>query len=274
MNVKLLLVLLPLIITIFFLEKKIYAQQLVLEKEKNTNSITCVSIDRNGKFVIGDAKGNITQYDSLGNLISRFSPTELSTPCSIEAWRTMNLFVFYKELQQFILLDRFLASSSTFELNLEEIGFSRVATISQDNMIWLFDEINFRLKKYNPTTSKLINETPLDLILDPRDFNITSIREYQNLLFISDQNQGILLFDNLGNYKKTIPASGITYFNFLEEELYYTKDNTLFFINIYTLKERRITLPMKNSIIFVLVTEKKIITFEKNKFYILNIRSH
>lgn len=274
MNVKLLLVLLPLIIATFFLEKKIYAQQLVLEKEKNTTSIICVSIDRNGKFVIGDAKGNITQYDSLGNLISRFSPTELSTPYSIEAWRTMNLFVFYKELQQVRLLDRFLASSSTFELNLEEIGFSRVATISQDNMIWLFDEINFRLKKYNPITSKLINETPLDLVLDPKDFNITSIREYQNLLFISDQNQGILLFDNLGNYKKTIPASGITYFNFLEEELYYTKDNTLFFINIYTLKERSITLPIKNSIIFVLVTEKKIITFEKNKFYILNIRSH
>ncbi len=272
MKIQLLLVYLT--ITTLLLEKKTHAQQLVLEKEKNTTSITCVSIDRNGKFVIGDTKGNITQYDSLGNLVSRFSPAELSTPYSIEAWRTMNLFVFYKELQQFRILDRFLASSSTFELNLEEIGFSRVATISQDNMIWLFDEINFRLKKYNPIASKLINETPLDLILDPKDFNITSIREYQNLLFISDQNQGILLFDNLGNYKKTIPASGITYFNFLEEELYYTKDNTLFFINIYTLKERRITLPIKNSIIFVLVTEKKIITFEKNKFYILNIQSH
>ena len=245
------------------------AQQLSILKTKNTNSISCVSIDRNGKFFIGDGKGNITQYDSLGTPLLSFSPTDLSTPEIIEAWRTMNIFIFYKELQRFILLDRFLTSNSTVTFNSTAVGFARVASISQDNMIWLFDDIDFTLKKYDPISEKNILQTPLDLLLNTQDYTILFIREYQNLVFIADKNEGVLVFDNLGNYKKKISIKNISYFNFLNDEIYFVQNNQIYFLNIYSLEERKITIPIKNSIIFVLSDTKRIIAFEKDKFYIL-----
>jgi hypothetical protein len=223
-----------------------------------------VSIDPYNNIIVADKHGNLAKYDSLGTEMYRYSPPKKGDITLVEAWRGVNIFIFFRELQEYNMLDRFLTSSTpNFRFNNEtedeekNIGFARLATVASDNNIWVFDDESFSLKKYNTRLNNVMLHTPLDLILDPQFYDLRHIREYQNLVFISDKNSGILVFDNLGNYKSKIPYKNIDDFNFLGDEIYFLADGKLTLYNIYTSKERNLELPSQKKYSSVLLSDKR-----------------
>ena len=75
--------------------------------------------------------------------------------------------------------------------------------VSNDGNIWLFDQSDFSIKKYNPTLKEVIFYTPLNNFIQSEE-EIYFMREYQNKLFIASENNGVLMFDNMGSYIKNI----------------------------------------------------------------------
>lgn len=223
-----------------------------------------VSIDRYGLFYIADDDGNIYKYDTLGVLQLTYSPSRKADVTLIEAWRNVNIFVFYRSLQEFVLLDRFLSQSPNEPISATGIGYARLATFSYDNNIWLIDETDFSLKKYNVSYSKVDLNTPLDLLLDPSLYDLNFMREYQNLVFVNDKNSGILIFDNMGNYKTKIPVKGLSDIGLYNDEVYFQEGDKVKFINIYTYVERTELLPEKGIFQFILYTDFNLYLFQKS----------
>jgi hypothetical protein len=60
-----------------------------------------------------------------------------------------------------------------------------------------------------------------------------------------DRTSGIFVFDNLGNFKKKLPFTGLSTIGFLGDELYYTVGGELRFFHLYNLAERAVPLPGK-----------------------------
>ncbi|ABG57903.1 hypothetical protein [Cytophaga hutchinsonii] len=221
------------------------AQQIrQLEAVKIPKQIGCISSDPYGFIYLTDITGNIYKIDSLGKQFVLASPPRRGQITSIEAYRNVNIFVFYSEYQVYYYYDRFLNPSQSLSFSTSAVGFARIATSSLDQNVWLVDDQDFSLKKYNSTYLSVDINTPLDLIIDPEQYNMNFMREYQNLLFINDANSGVLIFDNMGNYKTRIPVTGLTYVSFSEEDLVFLKDGSLHLINIYTYKERIYTNPI------------------------------
>jgi hypothetical protein len=178
--------------------------------------------------------------DSIGNQVQMFSPPRRSNTTTIEAYRNVNIFLFYPDYQVYYYLDRFLTPTQTLSFNNSEIGYVRLATPSQDNSIWLIDDQDFSLKKYNPNFQKVEINTPLELLIDPVSYDMNFIKEYQNLVFINDKMSGIMIFDNMGNYKTKIPVKDLSYVTFYKDLLIYIKNNQLHMINLYTYKDQMI----------------------------------
>lgn len=242
-----------------------------------TQPIQKVSIDTYSNFFIADDKGNVYKFDSLGKQQLQFSPLKKGDISLLEAWRTVNIFIFYRDLQEYIILDRFLTTSQQnfsfrqFNNNDEKrIGFARLANLASDNNLWVFDDEDFSLKKFSTSLNKVTLHTPLDLILDPSFYDLTYMREYQNLLFINDKNSGILIFDNLGNYKTKLPFKNINYFNFKGNNIYFLSENKLISFDIYTLRQNSIPLPEGKKYNYVLLGENKIYFFSKEDIEIYN----
>jgi len=229
-----------------------------------SSPVETVSIDRYGMFYIADEEGNIFKYDSLGVLQVTFSTPKKADITLLEAWRNVNIFVFYRSFQEYVLLDRFLAPAPNMPLDGNAIGFARLATFSYDNNMWIVDEQDFSLKKYNMTFNKVDLYTPLDLLLDPTLYDMNYMREYQNLLFINDKNSGILIFDNLGLYKTKIPIKGLPSIGFYNDEIYFQEGDNIRFINIYTYTERTEPLPSIGNFAFVLYTKSRLYLFRNN----------
>ncbi len=237
---------------------------------KLSSEVTAVSIDRYGMFYFSDQDGSIFKYDTLGVLQITYSPPRKADVTILEAWRNVNIFVFYRNLQEFVLLDRFLSPSPNSRIESSEVGFARLATFSYDNNVWLIDETDFSLKKYSISRNKTELTTNLDLVLDPNLYDMNFIREYQNFVFVNDKNSGVLIFDNMGNYKTKIPVKELSYVGFFNDEICFQEGEKIKFINIYTYSERTESLPEKGSFQFLLYSKSCLYLFKENSIEVYN----
>ncbi|MEJ8800859.1 hypothetical protein [Pontibacter sp. H249] len=231
-------------------------------------SPTTISKDRNSNiYFLAPGGRSIVRTDSLGNTLGTFSPPTRGRIASIDAWNPMKILLFYEDRQELQLLDRFMRPIGNTTLqDINYTGTAKAAALASDDSFWLFDETSLTLSKLNMQLRKVTIETPLNLILDKERFNVRQLREYQNMVYLLDAN-GIFVFDNLGNYKRKLPVTGVTYINFLGNELYFVQDGVLHFVNLYTSERRTVRLPKPYTTGIVSVTRLYLFLPRQLDFY-------
>jgi hypothetical protein len=248
------------------------AQSLTLLREVKMPLPVSVSLDRYNRIYTGDEKGNVLQYDSTGKVLLQYSPPKVARLSLLEAWPTTKVFAFSRDFQQYTLLDRFLTPIGQYVFNEDQVGFARVATLAADGNLWLFDESEFSVKKFDLPSQTITLRAPMNRVLDARDYDINFLREYQNLLLINDRNSGLLVFDNLGNYKKKLPFKGLTYFGLLNDEVYFLQGNEVHYFHLYTFQERALALPKDVQPKQILAFEDKLAVFTADRMQIFRVR--
>lgn len=200
------------------------------------------STDRDGNIYLVDKNEDIHKIDKHGKQLLVYSPQKMAETTLFEAWNSISMIIYYKDFQEYVFLDRFLTFKSSGDVDNELIGFARVMTLASDNNLWAIDDTDFSLKKYDLTFKNLKVTTPLELILDPQDYDIVFAREYHNNLYVLDRKNGILVFDNLGSYKKTIGLKGVEHISFYNDKMYFADTNKLVLYDLYEneLKEYQI----------------------------------
>ncbi len=201
------------------------------------------SLDRRGALYVADADNNLRQYGPEGLLLNTYAPTQPGHVAQVEAWNVTTTLVFNDDRQQLVLLDRFLALITEVRLADYLDGTVRLATLAPDNFIWLLDESNLVLREFDPNTLRLVQNTPLDLIIGRSRPDFRFLRQYQNNTYLVDRSTGVYVFDNLGNYRQKLPFVGLSTVGFRGDELYYLDAGAVHFFHLYRLTERRVALP-------------------------------
>ena len=215
------------------------------------------SLDRRGGLYVADADNNVRQFGPEGLPLNTYAPPQPGHVAELEAWNFTNTLVFYDDRQQLVLLDRFLTPLSELRLADYLDGTVRAATLAPDNHIWLLDESTLALREFDPGTLRLVQSTPLDLLIGRTRPDFRFIRQYQNNIYLVDKTTGIYVFDNLGSYKKKLPLPGLSTVGFRGDELYYLAGHELRFFHLYNLTERTVALPSDaGALCQVLVGEK------------------
>ena len=237
----------PFLALIYLSGFHVTGQPTLLKHQKSipASNPTAISKDRNGYIYIANDTGDIIQYDSNGNQTNTYSPDKPGEVTLIEAWSALRILIFYADFQEYLLLDRFLNASPHYQISNEGVGFSSLLTLAEDNNLWIVDNENLNLIKFDKYTNQVLINTSLNNYILIEDNTLNFIKAYQQQIFINDAASGILVFDNFGNYVKKLPITGLAYFNFLKDELYYLSNGAINFINLYSLKERTIPLDSK-----------------------------
>lgn len=218
---------------IVFALTKTQCQDSNLVKTIALKNIDKVTHDKFYNFYITISNGQIYKYDKYGNFLLFNSPTKPQTINNIEATNTIRVFCFYKELQEFNYFDRFLTFDNSIKLDPEVIGFAKTATISSDNTIWIFDESDYNLKKYDPVLQKTLQNVNCNLLLEQGDHNISYLKEYQNKLYMVDKDSGVFVFDNMGNFNKYIELPNVGQLSFHDNYMFALCNNKLYQVNLY-----------------------------------------
>lgn len=203
------------------------------------------SLDRRGNLYVADERNNLRQFGPDGQPLATYSPPLVGHTGSVEAWNATKILVYYDDRQELLLLDRFLAPiGGTRFSEVIDNGLIRLATIAPDDNLWLLNESNITLLQYSSGQQRVMVSTPLDVLLGRIKPDFRFLREYQNNLYLVDRVGGIWVFDNLGNFRKRLPITGLSWAGFRGNELYYLKDGLLHFYHLYSFQERTVLLPV------------------------------
>lgn len=213
------------------LASRCLAQFLVVDSIR-VQHITHLSIDKNGYIYTGDRWGNVQKYDHELKKRERYSPERGGGVAVLECWNPLRLFVSYRDTREYVFLNRFLADAGRFRLN--ETIYAGLIAPSSDHTIWYIDYADLILRKFDPAFHQTQTDRPLNLLLNPKDHELTHLKEYQNLLFLSDSKSGILVFDNFANFLYSIKAEGVGYFNFYKDEIYYLEKGKIVRRKLYS----------------------------------------
>ncbi|GAB3834206.1 hypothetical protein [Hymenobacter jeollabukensis] len=202
------------------------------------------SLDRRGNLYVTDARNSLRQFGPDGQPLATYSPPLVGHTGSVEAWNAAKILVYYDDRQELLVLDRFLAPiGGTRFSEIIDNGLIRLATIAPDDNLWLLNESNLTLLQYSSAQQRVTVATPLDVLLGRTKPDFRFLREYQNNLYLVDRTSGVWVFDNLGNFRKRLPISGLSWAGFRGDELYYLRDGLLHFYHLYSFQERTVLLP-------------------------------
>ena len=206
-------------------------------------------------------QNEVIKYSPDGQEIFRFNNNTLGRLGHIDATDPFNLLLFYPDFQIAITLDR--TMSITGEFNLQDLGIFNVQAMAtaRDNDIWLYDELNFQLKKISREGIVQSSSEDLNLLLGQAP-DVKSIEARENFVYLNAPAIGLLVFDNFGNYHKTIPIQDIQQFQILDKRLIYQREEKMYIFHLLALTENPLALPES-------VMEADQIRLQKNKLYAL-----
>ncbi len=180
-----------------------------------------IAADKLRQLYVVTPANEVIKYSPEGRVLYRFNNNTLGDLGLIDATDPFNLLLYYPDFQIVLILDRTL--NPLGEYNLWEYGLfqPRAVGMANDNLLWVYDEIAFRLKKLNRQGHVVTQSDDLNLLL-ARPPKPVALMARNNQVYLNDPQAGILLFDNFGQYLRAIPVTGAEHFHtFDDESLWY-----------------------------------------------------
>jgi hypothetical protein len=166
------------------------------------------------------------EVDNLGNLylfgarqqLKKISPTYDSLAVfndtrhfgklyMLDASNPLRILLFYRDFGAIIILDRFLNVRTV--LNLRTAGYQQVSaiTLSYDNNIWLYDELENMIKKIDEGGKTLTTSPDFRILFDDPP-QPQALQDFNRYLYAYDSAKGLLVMDYFGAFKNKLSFFG------------------------------------------------------------------
>jgi hypothetical protein len=171
-------------------------------------SYTDFSIDNLGNIFLTTSSNQIKKLneklDSVGvfNDVKRYGNISL-----VDVSNPLKVLVYYKDFATIVVLDRFLNTRNTIDLRKQNILQVKAIAQSYDNNIWLFDELDAKIKKIDEAGKLLQESADFRLLFDDVP-NPSTIIDANSQLYLYSKKNGWLVFDYYGAMKSKYSILG------------------------------------------------------------------
>ncbi len=214
-------------------------------------------------YVVNTAN-ELQKYDETGTLLFEYNNNRFGNIGLVDATNPFSILVFYPDYMQVFILNRTLnvtGQISLFDLDIQEV---KALGMSNDNNIWIYEDMNFRLKKLS-RDGRVIQESEDLRVLLQEVLRPNFLLERENYVYLNDPDVGIAVFDLFGDYDRTIPIQNLMTFQVLEGQMIYQEGTQLVALNPLTLLKKKIALPE------VFQKRKDIhVRLQKDRMYVLD----
>ena len=214
-----------------------------IELIPNVNYTLVKKIEISAKYLTTDKLLNtyiVTEDDELikynpdGKEVYRYSNFELGEISHVDSSNPFNILIFYQEFQTVEILNRTLDKTLDFDFFKAESPNIKAVGISNDQHVWLYDELNFKLKKINSSGDVIFESADLSYSLK-ENFTPSFVLESGGNVYLSEANGAVFIFDIFGNYVARkdfrIPTAKLQLLNeilvYRNKNIFYIKDASL-----------------------------------------------
>jgi hypothetical protein len=201
--------------------------------------------DRIGNIYAISTSGRFIKYGPNGDSLAAYNEVvRFGKPWYADVSNPFKVFLVYQRVPALILLDRQLNFQGN--INFQQKGLTNVSSLSSsyDNRIWLFDQQQFVLRKYDEEF-QLLMETPDCRQLTGQAIRPEKIMEQKNILWLYDPYLGFFCFDWYGNYKNQLTFTNWMDAGATEEVLFGRNADTLHVYDRSMFVTRDYLLPVK-----------------------------
>jgi hypothetical protein len=230
-------------------------------------NVALAAIDRVGELYVITEKNRLIKFGVDGDILASTDINHF--PDIFDPRDGSHSFLYWRDEQKYEFRLPDLASiavANTIDSSFAVAPF--MVCPSGDHDVIVLDSADWSLKKISTAGNTVLYETII-FASGIISTDISSMREYQNFVFILDKTKGIYIFNRMGKLLRTINAKGIPYFNFLGEEIYYPEGNGLRFFDLFTAEERFVALP--SPFTFALLSDERLYLIRDRELVIHNV---
>lgn len=233
------------------------------------------TIDKLNQLYLVTDRNEVIKYDSKGKEVFRYNNNFLENLELVDATNPFNILLYYPDYLSIITVDRTMTEVGAFDLSALNLIQVKAIGSSNDNNIWIYDEVAFKLKKVNRSgmTIKQSVDINLQLGFSPQP---TFLIERENNVYVNDPRYGIVVFTNFGEYDSVLDLKGIEKFQVFNNRLVYKIGTQLFSYHLQSFNQKEILLPVainasddvligKNQIFIRKENQIEVYTFGKEK---------
>jgi hypothetical protein len=126
-----------------------------------------------------------------------------------------------------VVLDRFLNVRNSIDLRRQNIFQAKAIGQSYDNKVWVYDELENKLKKLDED-GKLLQETPDFRLLLGQSISPVKIFDENKYVYLYDSTNGVYVFDYYGALKNNIMIQHWQNFKVAGKYIFGSRNDTLY----------------------------------------------
>lgn len=256
------------IFNFFLFSTVIFGQQDSLPRVRLTQTIKGeskdFSTDNLGNIYLLTLTNQIKKVNENGDSIAIYNDVRrYGKIYSVDATNPLKVLVYYKDFSTIVVLDRLLNVRAAIDLRSQNILQVTAITSSYDNNIWLYDELDSKLKKIDNNGNILLESTDFRQIFDSVPLPVVMC-DRDGLLYLYDPKKGLMVFDYYGGKKNNYQLLHLSDLQVIDQSTITARDSS----NIILYKPK--TLQLLSFKVFQNQNDFSKISFNGMKIYCLS----
>ena len=118
------------------------------------------TVDNLDNIYVLNSRNQVKKYTANGDSVAIYNDIrKFGRATLIDVSNPLKVLLYYRDFATVVMLDRFLNAVNTVDIRKQNIFQAKVIAQSYDNKIWVYDELESKLKKIDED-GKLLQETP------------------------------------------------------------------------------------------------------------------
>jgi hypothetical protein len=224
--------------------------------------IVAFTVDNLDNIYLLSSTNQLKKLNANGDSIAIFNDVKkFGQATLIDVSNPLKVLLYYRDFATIVVLDRYLNIRNTIDLRKQNILQVRAISQTYDNKIWVYDEIENKLKKIDEDGT-LLQETPdFRQLFDPAPVP-QKIFDEEQYVYLYDSSLAVYAFDYYGALKNKILISHWHNFKVSGKYIFGSSSSSLFRYNIKTFRVDEWKLPEE-------IFQAKAFNFTTSRLYAL-----
>lgn len=219
-------------IALFFI---IYAGNSYAQNDSNFRLLGIVkgdivdfTVDNLDNLYILNSRNQIKKFDAKGDSVAVFNDVKnFGKATLLDVSNPLKVLLYYKDFTTVAVLDRFLNPVNVIDLRKQNIFQVKAIGQSYDNKLWIYDELESKLKKIDEDGTVLLETPDFRLLLGqaPSPLKIFDENKY---VYLYDSLKGVYVFDYFGSLRNNILIQRWQNFKVAGKYIFGSRADTLF----------------------------------------------
>lgn len=226
-------------------------------------NIASFAVDNLEQMYILSGNGQLKKLNEKGDSVAIFNNVKKYGEATlIDVSNPLKILLYYRDFSTVVILDRLLNMRTAIDLRRSDILQAGTVALSYDSKIWVYDEVQNKLKKIDDE-GKVLQETPDFRVLFNNTVQPQNIFDQDKLVYLYDSIQGFFVFDYYGALKNKILITKWQHVKIVGKYIFGIDDAFIYRYNITTFRYDKWPMPAA-------ITGARKVYFTTNRLYVLN----